>query len=914
MKRFLCKDRAASKSSPLAGKWTAPAIVGVCVLILGLFTACPKESGSKPSGTEVPAASGVEVAKTQEPQDTVTFTLTSSHNGTWKVYGQESGGAVHADVSAVFYAPDKTLRLISEAGNVAAGDYWVTVTQSGRTESPRLKLTVTPFSSDTPEGQTPAPTASAVSITKTGAVQASIGFTLTSTHTGDWKVYGTAEGGTPLTAITARFDLPALILTHASDVPAASYWVTVTDTAGGKTESARLKLTVKAYTPEGQTEAPEADVVSVAKTAAVQASIGFTLTSTNTGDWKVYGQETGGDPLTAIIASFSAPTLTLTHTADVPADEYWVTVTDSAGGKTESARLKLTVEPYTAPGASTTPTAAHANASVAKTAAVQASIGFTLTSTNTGDWKVYGQETGGDPLAGITASFTAPTLTLTHATDVPEGNYWVTVTENGKDESARLKLTVTEAPPATISSITQAGGTSALTDSTSVKIVFSRALGTDLAASDITISSGATRGTLTKDNGTNYTLAISNITKEGDITLTFSHDDIADTTKTVRVFKSVTHTADHASAAVPGLYAGDMDVPVSGLGNTDTGASLLSKAFDWVKTNAKVNGKYRIVLGANANQAAKTLAAADFHSVGNVVITLAGDTAERTIQLTGTGSLFTINYADSTLRLDNFITLKGVAANTQALVRVQGGSLVMENGSKITGNTINSSTEGFTVGDNVGGGVNLNGTVTFTMNGGEISYNKSLYTPGYNGNGGGVFMRGASPTFTMNGGIIKNNEATYGGGVQIAAGTFTMTGGSIETNKANSWGGGVGVNNANGVFTMNGTAEISNGNNASNGGGVQVNNGTFNMAGSAVIKGNSTTGNGGGVNIIGTGRISKTGGTIYGSSEAEGLKNTAAEDKGAAVYDADGMHKRETTVTEDLAKTAQTTFTGDWDD
>jgi hypothetical protein len=85
---------------------------------------------------------------------------------------------------------------------------------------------------------------------------------------------------------------------------------------------------------------------------------------------------------------------------------------------------------------------AAAETSVAKSAQVQKSVDFVLTSGHSGQWKVYG-DTVGSPLSGVNASFNAPVLTLSASgDDLAERTYYVAVTESGKTESVRLALTV----------------------------------------------------------------------------------------------------------------------------------------------------------------------------------------------------------------------------------------------------------------------------------------------------------------------------------------------------------------------------------------------------------------------------------------------------------------------------------------
>jgi hypothetical protein len=81
------------------------------------------------------------------------------------------------------------------------------------------------------------------------------------------------------------------------------------------------------------------------------------------------------------------------------------------------------------------------------------------------------------------------------------------------------------------------------------------------------------------------------------------------------------------------------------------------------------------------------------------------DGGGKTIPLTGTsqGSVITVR-SGVTLTLRN-ITFAGSAANTAALIKVDGGKLILENGAVITGNTNNGG---------VGGGVYVNNTASFT--------------------------------------------------------------------------------------------------------------------------------------------------------------------------------------------------------
>ena len=116
-------------------------------------------------------------------------------------------------------------------------------------------------------------------------------------------------------------------------------------------------------------------------------------------------------------------------------------------------------------------------------------------------------------------------------------------------------------------------------------------------------------------------------------------------------------------------------------------------------------------------------------------------------------------------------------------------------------------TGGYAVNGN-GGGINIaQGTVTIAE-GVLISKNTCVYTEENTGCGGGIYLA-ADAYLTMNGGEISDNKSYHGGGVYCDdRSTFYMTGGTICDNQADLENGkGGGVYTA-GKFFMNGTAVI----------------------------------------------------------------------------------------------------------
>ena len=301
----------------------------------------------------------------------------------------------------------------------------------------------------------------------------------------------------------------------------------------------------------------------------------------------------------------------------------------------------------------------------------------------------------------------------------------------------------------------------------------------------------------------------------------------------------------------------DVDVPFESV----TG---LANKLAWLRSYAQSNSSYTLEVDADESIAPHNLSYSDR---SNITITLVGIGTNRTVSLSSNDAMFTVS-SSVTLILDNNITLQGRSSNTASLVRVNSdGTLIMNTGSAITGNTATGSSAVY------GGGVYVD-SGTFTMNGGTISGNTASTSSSFSSSyGGGVYVDSFA-TFTMSGGKISDNTASssgsygsiYGGGVYVSSsGIFTMEGGEISGNS----GGGVYVNGA--TFTMSGTAKISgNTSSSSNGGGVYMNGGTFTMEGGE-ISGNtgSISTNGGGV-YVSNGTFTMSSGTISGNTAGYG--------------------------------------------
>jgi hypothetical protein len=156
-----------------------------------------------------------------------------------------------------------------------------------------------------------------------------VSFTLSSAYTGTtWKVYTASTGTTEAPGVSAANSGTALTLTHITDIPAADYYVAATET--GKTESARLKLTVTAYVSGDYTIADATNPDLLAKFGVSTASHAFTALH------NLISAPATGDDFTTIIALgdyVDLPSLTIDGT----------TITDTAIAANSSRLLRLIV-------------------------------------------------------------------------------------------------------------------------------------------------------------------------------------------------------------------------------------------------------------------------------------------------------------------------------------------------------------------------------------------------------------------------------------------------------------------------------------------------------------------------------------------------------------------------------------------
>ena len=278
-------------------------------------------------------------------------------------------------------------------------------------------------------------------------------------------------------------------------------------------------------------------------------------------------------------------------------------------------------------------------------------------------------------------------------------------------------------------------------------------------------------------------------------------------------------------------------------------------------------GNENVVIEISANESLTPTQA--MLPAGRTVI-LRGVGVDRSISLAGNGALFTVGgtgAAGTILVLEN-VALVGHANNNSNLVRVEaGGTLRLNDESRITGNTSSGTAA------SLGGGVRVAGTYpnvgTLILDGGEISGNTATGAT----TAGGVHIA-AGGVVNIIRGRISNNRAS---GITSAGGVILTATGAANPAVLNMHGGAISGNESNNT-----------GSQANAAGGVRVGGtgNTFNMRG-GVIYGNDTRSTAatasGGVSVLGGGAFRISDGIIRGSDAATGA-NTVPDTGWAALF------------------------------
>ena len=254
---------------------------------------------------------------------------------------------------------------------------------------------------------------------------------------------------------------------------------------------------------------------------------------------------------------------------------------------------------------------------------------------------------------------------------------------------------------------------------------------------------------------------------------------------------------------------------------------------------------------------------------------------------------YVINFTNGTLTLEN-IVLDGnkidgsdrffVVNGTNAELNIENGAVIKNNYKTVNDNGAGSALRVITGTVNMNGGeISYNKTVhgtvgvsskaKFNLNGGSISHNEGIYGGGFNGwlqmnggeisynkttqNGGGAVISGGY----MKGGYIHHNESVAGAGLRVYSATFEITGGTISNNIASSKGGGIYISN--GTLDIGGNTTINSNESVGEGGGLYSDSSTVTIDNVTMNKNNITGSSSPGSAIfITNGQLTLNNGTI----------------------------------------------------
>ena len=401
--------------------------------------------------------------------------------------------------------------------------------------------------------------------------------------------------------------------------------------------------------------------------------------------------------------------------------------------------------------------------------------------------------TGAAVKGTLSGSGTTWTIGLTSVTTqgnvtVSAGNFGTFNVTTGAQTVAVYKDTTTPATNVTFTAV-QTGGTSGTTDSTGIVLTFSQAV-TGLTASDITISNGtgaAVKGTLS-GSGTTWTIALSSVTTQGDVTVSvgnFGTFNVTTGAQTVAVYKdtttpttNVTFTAVQSggasgttdstgivltfNTAVTGLTANDITIS-NGTGAATKG-TLSGSGTTWTigLTSVTTQGNVTVSVGNfgtfNVTTGAQTVAVYKDTTVPATNVTF---TAVQTGGTSGTtdstGIILTFSQAVTGLSASDITINDGTGAVTKGALSGSGSTWTIGLTSVTTQGDVTVSVGNF-------------GTFNVTTGAQTVAVYKDTTTPN-------VLV--TSITVSSSGSAIT----TYGGTMQMSANVLPAN----ASNKAVTW-------------------------------------------------------------------------------------------------------------------------------
>lgn len=163
--------------------------------------------------------------------------------------------------------------------------------------------------------------------------------------------------GTDVSAEIAVADFHAAVADdEATNGADGSFAFTVALTRGESTvttEPIEGVITMTAYVPPEQTQAPAFALTTATFAGEDASSVAFTLTGDPVETYAVYADAEDGEALDDPLVSVEESTLTLTFAVKPEIETtYYISATDASAEKTESLRTAVTVKPYEAPAGS----------------------------------------------------------------------------------------------------------------------------------------------------------------------------------------------------------------------------------------------------------------------------------------------------------------------------------------------------------------------------------------------------------------------------------------------------------------------------------------------------------------------------------------------------------------------------------
>ena len=313
--------------------------------------------------------------KVSANENTAKFTLDSAADSStgFKVYEAETGGDALTDVTAE--AQGTTLTLTGISGVTSETDYYISATETGKSESSRTAVTVNPYAPVTLGDENSDKTVKvtflttdADTVTKNDTIDVVFHKGTNPDDTFKKEDFSFFNGDNKkadreviddLTVTNVDEEKGTLTVTMAKSVAPTDHkaylWYRYNDTTDYYVGEIIIDKTVKtpSIPPDTKTQAPVLESATAVFASDAANSVTYTLKSVpeNT-TYQLYGEQEGGDALSAPTMTLDTDKKTLTLTfASKPTEDtdYYLAATEQ--GKEESSRVAITVRKYAAPSA-----------------------------------------------------------------------------------------------------------------------------------------------------------------------------------------------------------------------------------------------------------------------------------------------------------------------------------------------------------------------------------------------------------------------------------------------------------------------------------------------------------------------------------------------------------------------------------